>query len=50
VKATVKTCTARQDGGYLLILSNGRSGVSPVAVPEGSRVKVDASGKVVANV
>lgn len=43
---TVIRCVARQDGGYLIVLSNGQSGVSPLPVSEGCRVKIDASGKV----
>ncbi len=46
MNATVLRCVARQDGGYLLVLSNGQSAVSPIPVNEGFRVKIDASGKV----
>lgn len=43
---TVTRCVARQDGGYLIVLANGQSGVSSSPVVLGCRVKIDANGKV----
>jgi hypothetical protein len=47
---TVKSCTPREDGGFLTVASNGREtthGVSLIELKEGQRVRVTA-GKVVA--
>lgn len=46
--ATVKSCTARHDGGYLVILTDRSHGVSPVRLEPGARAKLSPDGRVVA--
>lgn len=41
----VKRCVQRQDGGWMVVTSKGRSGSSPVELPEGARVII-RDGKV----
>jgi hypothetical protein len=37
----VTRCVQRQDGDWLVVTKDGRSGTSPVEIPEGARVTIN---------